>query len=113
MKWDILLTWDHLYAKWWDCPDWYIKINGECQITAEWQKNEQIVEDLDVYILKDENEKNHYTIMDRNMWATEIYNNNHSNPNIYSLWYYYQWWNNYWFNTIYNYWFHTIYNYWF
>ena len=34
------------------------------------------------------------TLMDRNLWATT-----NDISNIWSYWYYYQWWNNYWFNA--------------
>ena len=97
--WDVLLTWDYLYAKWWECDEWEIQTSHGCQITAEWQKNQQIVSDLDVYILWSDSNKEHYTLMDRNMWAIDIYDKNYDSPNSGSLWYYYQWWNNYWFDT--------------
>ncbi len=32
--------------------------------------------------------------MDRNLWATEAFNWDFTNPNVESYWYYYQWWNN-------------------
>ena len=99
--WRTLSTWDYLYTKQEDCPEGYIlnEVTRKCIMTAAEQKRQQIVEDLDVYMLWSDTDKNHYTLMDRNMWATGIYNNNYSNPNINSLWYYYQWWNNYWFDS--------------
>ena len=54
-------------------------------------------EDLQLYFLWKDWELRNYTIMDRNMWADEIYNQKFSNANPQSFWYHYQWWNNYWF----------------
>ena len=38
------------------------------------------------------------TLLDRNLWATEYYNQNLGSPNASSYWYFFQWWNNYWFS---------------
>jgi len=55
--------------------------------------------DLELYFLWDNGDTSHYTIMDRNMWASELYNRqtNAAYMNKNSFWYHYQWWNNYWF----------------
>ena len=45
------------------------------------------VKDLHLYFVNG-SETKHYTIMDRNMWATDVN----------QWWYYYQWWNNWWFD---------------
>lgn len=37
-----------------------------------------------------------YTIADKNLWATTVYNNWNTLSQA-NCWYYYQWWNNYWF----------------
>jgi hypothetical protein len=54
---------------------------------------------LDVYIFTSESDVYHYTLMDRNMWATERYNQDYNNQNEASYGYYYQRWNNYGFPT--------------
>ena len=88
-----------LYAKWkLVCPDgedeWP---DGQCHTEAELQRLNQIVVDLDLYYLVSDGstDNKQYTIMDRNMWATFIYNKNYTSPNNDSKWYFYQWWNNY------------------
>ena len=87
-----------LYAKWTWCPDGEAEnARGECVPTADKQRELQIVQDLDVYFLASDTDKKHYTLMDRNMWAAGVYNKNYGSPNPASLWYVYQWWNNYWF----------------
>ena len=54
-------------------------------------------DDLELYFLKSDWTTSHYTIMDRNMWATEPYNKNYNTTtiNTASFWYHYQRWNNY------------------
>ena len=54
-------------------------------------------DDLELYFLSNTWSISHYTIMDRNMWATEIYNWIFDSQNEESYWYVYQRWNNYWF----------------
>ena len=89
---------------WTERRNW--KTNVDKTVYAKWKE----FWDLDVYILKSDNasDKFHYTLMDRNMWAEQIYNKKHSGnactvgsncPNYESYWYYYQWWNNYWFDS--------------
>ena len=58
-------------------------------------------DDLELYFVSSTWSISHYTIMDRNMWATEVYNQDYNEPNTWSFWYYYQWWNNYWFESCY------------
>ncbi len=89
-----------LKAKWSKC--WVGEIedeNGDCLITAKWQRLRQIVQDLDIYFLVNSWNMIHYTMMDRNMWATNYFDKNYDSPNPDSLWYLYQWWNNYWFQA--------------
>ena len=68
------------------------------------QTNYQTWEDLELYFVKTETSQTHYTIMDRNMGASERYNQDSSNQNTWSYGYYYQWWNNYWFEACYEQW---------
>ncbi len=92
-----------LYAMWTWCPDGEEpNALGFCVPTAEEQRNRQIVQDLELYLLASDQNKIHYTIMDRNMWATEIFNKYYDAPNPASLGYLYQWWNNYWFPAQWN-----------
>ena len=51
------------------------------------QANSTTVKDLHLYFVNG-SETKHYTIMDRNMWASGVN----------QWWYYYQWWNNWWFD---------------
>ena len=84
---------------------WVVKAEYSQVINITWtnwdiiQSFEQKWEDLEVYFLDDAWKVNHYTMMDRNMWATEIYNWDFSTwwINTWSFWYHYQWGNNYWF----------------
>jgi len=54
-------------------------------------------EDLNLYTIDNSWNIMHQTLMDRNMWATEIYNKkfNINEINTWSFWYHYQWWNKY------------------
>ena len=63
------------------------------------QVNEQSREDLELYFLNRDGTVSHFTIMDRNVWATETYNWIRDSQNNKSYWYVYQWWNNYWFTS--------------
>ena len=64
------------------------------------QRNEQEFEDLELYFLSSNWAiQTHYTLMDRNLGATERYNQDWENANTGSYWYVYQWWNNYWFTS--------------
>ncbi len=75
---------------WWFNEDWNTRWIWEnatdgMEIFAKWLE----FWDLDVYILSNDTNTNkyHYTLMDRNMGA--------GSQN--AIWYYYQWWNNFWF----------------
>ena len=57
--------------------------------------NSQTVKDLELYFLPREGEVKHYSIMDRNLGASEVYNQDWNNQNTESYWYVYQRWNNY------------------
>ena len=79
-----------IYITWfnWDTSGQLIQINNQ-----EW-------DDLELYFLQsDWNTVNHFTIMDRNLWATEVYNGQYvqdaTKINTASFWYQYQRWNNY------------------
>ena len=77
---------------WTWCPDGEeANALGFCVPTAEEQRNRQIVQDLELYLLASDQNKIHYTIMDRNMWATEVFNKYYDSPNPASLGYLYQW----------------------
>ena len=105
----VTVSWT-LYAKWEsDCPAWeeYVESKDKClpsraiirdSVSGEIiQINDMEWDDLNIYFLKADWTTGYYTMMDRNMWATEVYNQNYDNQNIASYWYYYKWWNNYWF----------------
>ena len=55
--------------------------------------------DLELYFLNNAGTVSHYTIMDRNMGASEVYNQDWDNQNTGSYWYIYQRWNNYGFTS--------------
>ena len=78
--------------------DFNSSISNDTTLFAKWTYL-WTIKDLNVYFIKDEETISHFTIMDRNLWATEVYNQNYENPNTESYWYYYQWWNNYWFGN--------------
>ena len=85
---------------WWIDGSWNRRKDGvaidNMNVYAKWQK----FWDLDVYILNNEVNKQQYTLMDRNMWALDRYNKSTS-INDESRGYYYQWWNNYGFDSHY------------
>ena len=58
-------------------------------------------DDLELYLVSNTWSISHYTIMDRNMWAEEVFNWDFDSYNTWSFWYQYQWWNNYWFEPCY------------
>ena len=58
-------------------------------------------DDLELYFVSNTWNISHYTIMDRNMWAEEVFNWDFDSYNTWSFWYQYQWWNNYWFEPCY------------
>ena len=53
------------------------------------------VTNLEIYFLNNAGVVSHYTIMDRNIGASEVYNQDWDNQNTESYWYVYQRWNNY------------------
>lgn len=56
--------------------------------------------DLELYFLVNtETSPHHYTIMDRNLGASEVYNQDWEYQNEESYGYYYKWWNNQWFTA--------------
>ena len=73
-----------------NCPAW--KHSNAAATSAEecWS-----YADLDVYIVWPDSGVKSYSLMDRNLWATEIYNWDIDHPNVASYGYHYQWWNNY------------------
>lgn len=79
-----------------------------------WQLIQSFIQkwdDLDIYFVNDVWGINHYTMMDRNMWASEVYNlEPYSGANEASFWWFYQFWNNYWFPSTWNMeWVQTLY----
>ena len=75
----------------------------------EIQKYGQEWEDLDVYFVSSTWNISNYTIMDRNMWAAQVYNwKTWVNANTWSFWYHYQWWNNYWFAPCFQSWWECL-----
>jgi hypothetical protein len=50
---------------------------------------------LDVYMIDSNGSLIKYVMMDRNMWATGVYNKNFDSQNPNSFGFVYQWWNNY------------------
>ena len=58
-------------------------------------------DDLNIYFLSSTWNISHYIMMDRNLWATQVYNQDYNSPNTWSFWYHYQWWNNYGFESCY------------
>ena len=108
-----------LYAKWdVDCPDGeeYVESKGKCipsraiiRDSVSWeiiQINDMEWDDLELYFLSWDWTTKHFTIMDRNLWASEPYNQqfvrDSASINTDSFWYHYQWWNNYWFEPCIN-----------
>ena len=51
--------------------------------------------DLDVYMIDSNGSLIKYVMMDRNLWATGVYNKNFDSQNPSSFGFVYQWWNNY------------------
>ena len=76
--WDYISNSGNLYAKW-----------NECNI------EDTVIQDLDIYILWSTWNTTHYVMMDRSLWATEVYNQNYGSSNQTSFGCYFQWWNNY------------------
>ena len=79
--------------------DWILETTDIQNFTQNWY-------DLDLFLVDGEWNVWHHTIMDRNMWASEVYNKKFGlwNINTWSFGYRYQWWNNYWFTPCYTNW---------
>ena len=79
--------------------DWILETTDIQSFTQNWY-------DLDLFFVDNEWNVWHHTIMDRNMWASEVFNKKFglSNINTWSFGYRYQWWNNYWFRPCYTNW---------
>ena len=79
--------------------DWILETTDIQNFTQNWY-------DLDLFLVDGEWNVWHHTIMDRNMWASEVYNKKFGlwNINTWSFGYRYQWWNNYWFKPCYTNW---------
>ena len=91
---------------WWTWSNGDV-VHGGVTIPAwsTWNKTYNAVwwdfEDLDAYFISSTGNVSHYTMMDRNMWASEAYNGNTSSPNTWSYGFHYQRWNNYGFESCY------------
>ena len=72
---------------------WLWNVNRHTQSQTVYAKRLPF-DDLELYFLQKNGTLTHYTIMDRNMWATEAYNQDYDHPNTNSYGYHYQWWNN-------------------
>jgi len=87
----------------WTCAEWYEQQANGCSwdVINEpgWcgTYNPSDFEDLDMYFLTNDWATWHYTLMDRNLWATQVYSGVN---NVCTYGYFYQWWNNYGFATI-------------
>ena len=75
-------------------------ISWDITLRAKWVEYDYFTDkDLELYFVSSTWSITHRTIMDRNIWATDHFNQNFKSPNPESYWYHYQWWNNYWFDT--------------
>ena len=74
-------------------------VTSETAYTEVHQLDNWTANDLELYFLSTNDTVSHYTLMDRNLWASTGYNQNWSSPNSDSYWYVYQWWNNYGFTS--------------
>jgi len=80
----------------WKCDEWYTVDWDKCVIAQEALcgiYDPSDFEDLDVYTITNTWAQLNYTLMDRNLWATQVFTWDRFNRCTY--WYYYQWWNNY------------------
>ena len=91
--------WWYTQADSWDKIELH-QVSGSKQLYAHWvvssgvvpvedETSGDVVQDLDIYFIVDDNTFSHYTIQDRNPWATS---NDISSTGSYG--YQYQWWNN-------------------
>ena len=83
-----IYTWDNISKEWNLYAKWIAK---DCDIANT------AIQDLELFFLSETWNISHYMMMDRNLWATEIYNKNSSSQNKKSFGCFFQWWNNYWF----------------
>ena len=86
----------------WACDEWYAVDWDKCVTLQEALcgiYDSDNFQDLDMYFITNAWAQWHYTLMDRNLWATQVYT---WTNNICTYWYYYQWWNNYGFPTTWN-----------
>lgn len=92
-KWKRLMTYLHLFL--------FLALSGgvfmisHSNFVNAW--TDFVFDDLELYFIKSDGTVGHYTIIDRNLWATEPYNQDWSNQNTGSYGYYYKWWNNTWY----------------
>ena len=108
VSWDVA-TEPSTTLPWYYFSGWYLSwentlfgfntpITWDITLCAKWRYNLEF-DDLNIYFLESNGTIKSWVIMDRNMWATEIFNKNYDSPNDTSYGYYYQRWNNYWFAT--------------
>ena len=94
----LLAIWILVMLPLWTAKSEYSQVINITWFNADWESWQLIQsfiqkrDDLELYFFKDQENIKHYTIMDRNMWADEVYTWTY---NINSIWYYYQRWNNY------------------
>ena len=96
------LPW-YTFTGWWTEPrggtQWDFDndiVTGNITLYAHWMYDLENG-DLDVYILDANGDISTYVMMDRNIWASEVYNQDFSQQNTGSFGFIYQWWNNWWF----------------
>ena len=94
------LPW-YAFTGWWTEPrdgtQWDFAndvVTGNITLYAHWEY-EEIFGDLDVYLISSTGAISTYVMMDRNLWATGVYNKNFDSQNPSSFGFVYQWWNNY------------------
>ena len=91
----------YIFTGWWTEPrggtQWNFAndtVTGNITLYAHWTYKE-IFGDLDVYMIDSNGSLIKYVMMDRNLWATGVYNKNFDSQNPNSFGFVYQWWNNY------------------
>ena len=83
-----------VYAKY-GCDDGYRESIDKMSCVPTQASDGTLVQDLHLYFIDESSKVTHYVIMDRNMWASEVFNQDTTNQNTSSFGNYYQWWNNY------------------
>ncbi len=94
---------------WYNFVGWYTEAKGgrawdfandivtdDMTLYAHWDYALEFGE-LDAYLIGSDGAISKYVMMDRNLWASALYDKNYTNPLFDSLGYTYQWWNNRWF----------------